>query len=105
MEIPLWRSAWALGVGFILLAAGCGPEVAKPPKGPHTIQLHVDGLATKADRDKVLAVLTQYPGVTKAKVDEDGYTAIRVEDGQATSVDALVKAIGDAGYRAHTGGH
>ena len=95
----------AVGVG-----AGRGDRAVRsrlwpPPKGPHTIELHVHGMAVHANRAKVYAVLTAYPGVTKARVDADGYAAIRVADGQATSAEALVQAIEDAGYEAHTGEH
>jgi copper chaperone CopZ len=93
----------ALGT-VITTAPGCEAKV-QAPTGPGTITVHVHGLANPADVAKVQKALEAVPGVTKVKVDKDGSTAIAVADQAVTTPAKLVKAIGDAGYNGHAGGH
>lgn len=96
-----------MAVAALLLLAfpGCGSSEDEPPKGPHTIELHVHGIKDKVAQSKVYDVLARYPGVTKVKVDPDGDVAVRVKDGQVTRAEALEEALAKAGFKAHTGEH
>lgn len=102
--IRAFVSAAALAAALGTVVVGCEAKV-KHPTGPGTVQLHVHGLKEPGDVEKLQKALEGVDGVTKVKIDKDGYTAIAVADQSVTTPAKLEKAVAEAGYSGHTGGH
>lgn len=65
---------------------------------PQTVTLDVKNMACAACPITVKKALMKVPGVEKATVDFDTKTATVTFDPDKTTVEALTKATGDAGY-------
>lgn len=83
-----------------LLATVAAMFVLASPMGAasKTVTLAVPGMTCAACPITVKAALTKVKGVTKVTVDLDKKEAVVSFDDAKTSVEALTKATGDAGY-------
>ena len=85
-----------------VLAWLCAAIVAASPlaalAAPRTVTLDVQNMTCAACPITVKKALMKVPGVESATVDFDARTATVTFDTDKTSVEALTKSTGDAGY-------
>lgn len=85
-----------------ILAWLCAAFVAFSPLAAlgasQTVTLDVKNMTCAACPITVKKALTKVPGVESAKVDFDTHTAVVTFDPDKTSVEALTKATGNAGF-------
>ena len=63
------------------------------------------GVTTKDAAAKVQKALEAIEGVTTVQVSDTGEVTVAVTDQAKTPASSLVKAIADAGFTGHAGGH